>query len=558
MGNPFGVYNLVRGTEAVDFQLNNKLAPRLQALFQSVIDYRDNLDYKGVPNNVTARREYRVNSVFKYFQTVASAEYKKIVFEETGLAVNKLHTYGGMTMPPMCFFACDLSFNNLNEAMELIARMTATGDADYYGEMGDISKFFDKKTSRINAKYFNAKKTHAVATDFYFDVNTAFCIHDFYSNDYCVPLTAAEITAIMLHEIGHALTFLEHCSDLFATNNRIEKELCEMMKFAKSSKDGPSKLVDCYQIFNNSYNYFVPQIKSLMQQVSKYGGENKAYYSRLLNMTLLAFENTKKAADEYYREPDGESIFITIGSIIVNVFYMVLIIMSLIAMYVSLFIAAQMVATAILVDSQKYAYTTGDTNKSSDIVASTNNVFLLERWADEFAVRHGYGAEQASSLNKIHQYFSYMAVGEISSDRLRKSKLFSLILFVFGYITQRLSIIGLLDPAGYEGAYARNVRLLQDAYGFFKKTDIPVHLRDKWIRNIEDLKKAVKASKSISDYEFSQALIGIFKNITQPYRWYTLISNANLDKDMALISNRIDDFINNPLYYQASRLLASK
>ena len=56
------------GQAAIDFQISSSLGKSLTALFQTVIDYRDNLDYSSVPDTVHAHRTYRIDKVYAFFK----------------------------------------------------------------------------------------------------------------------------------------------------------------------------------------------------------------------------------------------------------------------------------------------------------------------------------------------------------------------------------------------------------------------------------------------------------------------------------------------------------
>ena len=72
-------YDAVIGNEVIDFQVNSKLGKMLTAIFQDVLDYKEKLDYSGVPNIDESRRKFRISSVADYFIHTSVPRLQKAV-----------------------------------------------------------------------------------------------------------------------------------------------------------------------------------------------------------------------------------------------------------------------------------------------------------------------------------------------------------------------------------------------------------------------------------------------------------------------------------------------
>ena len=112
------------GTAAIDFQISSSLAKSLTNLFQMVMDFRDNLDYSKVADNLPDQRAYRISAVSAYFKNTIMQKFKDIVNKETGLTISKMHVFSGEDLGVLGLFAVDLSFGAGWAAEEWLGSVT--------------------------------------------------------------------------------------------------------------------------------------------------------------------------------------------------------------------------------------------------------------------------------------------------------------------------------------------------------------------------------------------------------------------------------------------------
>lgn len=533
--------NKLIGCEAIHFQMQSKLGKRLTDLFQTIIDYRDNLDYSKIPNEITAQRNFRVKAVSNFFKNSIVEKFKKIVSEETGLTVKRIFSYGGDENGIMGLYAVDLSFGDVESAMENMDRMTSTGsmmytsDREAVEDMMSIAEAFDPKTGRLTKQYFGKDKK--IAVDMYFDINTAFLIADFYPKAYAEPFTAGEIAAIMMHEIGHVLTVSEHMADVYATKRRLETYMNFMKKndfksvgFLKALKE-----------------IAVPKLKELAKR--DFGNKVANDSMRRLVNTLVAGINGIN--DMYDKDPEPESWITTAFHVFGNILLMGVILLGM--LFSTIGILTPLMLLIHTLEQYQYVNENMYGKKSSDVNANFTNTYQLERWADEFVARHGMGAELSSGLNKLFKYFENYT-GSYSSHRLRQSTLWNCLIVGYNWLFDKLCLFSYLDPVGYENQYNRVMRILQNTYGFFKNTNVPPKVIEYWIRNVEDIKQNAKNAKKMSDTELAKVIYRMLKLMTNPVEWVVMIKDGSLDRDTEILANRIDDLLQNPLYYQAAKL----
>ena len=536
------ISSMLPGQEAIDFQLSSSLGKKLSNLFQMVIDYRDNLDYSKISDNATEQRLHRIRSVNQYFKSQIADKVRSVISDETGLKIKRLIPIGGVDADVYGFFAVDLSFDSMEQSFETIGRITGTdngkytSDRDAVMEMATMADQFDTKTGKLKKAFFG--KDRQIAADIYFDVNCAFLVQDFLPVKTSPQMTAGEIAAIIMHEVGHVLTVVENSANMYVTYKRVTDHL----RALKNTND-PSELLRMIKEY----------IKPILHQWSKTVFDD-AKTTKLVQRVSGTLIEAINGLYSYNTSEDqtSESWVLTIGSFTCNLLTMALYMIVMVFISTVFFIYGG----ALLYEICRYGYvdkTSGDT-KASDVKTNYNNTFLLERWADEYVSRHGYGAELTSGLNKINDYFKYDTTGTITSARVRNSTLFNALCIAFGWVMDKIVWLNYLDPIGYENQYQRAARVLQNTYGFFKNTDVPGSVVDQWIRSVETIKGQMQQAKTLSDTTFGKALYNSLKNLSNPVRWIVLVKDGNLDRDTEILANRLDDLINNPFYYQSQKL----
>lgn len=540
-----GVY---AGMEAIDFQFSSKLGKRLTDLFQTVIDFRENLDYSHLPEDAITQREFRLKEVYHFFLSNTQHAFKKIIEEETGIKVPKLYCYGGADASLEGIFACDLSFGDTYTALDVLGNMSGTGSAAYstkdaIADMMTMADYFDPKKGRVTSKTYGKKKNKPFEVTMYFDVNCAFCSQDFVPTQAVEPFTAREIAAIMMHETGHALSTVEHAGDYFATADRIRN-------FANNLASD----IDATLFINQLNDVVLPYTEKMIKRLDVDTTDLRVFTNcfKVLSTACATMRNfvSEKQSDESFLYSMG-SAFSTILLLWVR-FFVILIL--------DLYIFA--VVTLIVYELFRVSYS--DINavgtKAGDLKTNVNNLFLIERWADEFVSRHGYGTDLISALNKINTLFDVLsATGDITSGRVRNSNLMHYLIMANVWLLNKINLFNYWEPVTYENQYQRAVRVRQNVYAAFKQDkNMDGTVKDHYLRSVDILDKEIAKAKTLSDTAFSKALYNILRNFTSPVRWFQLMKNANLDRDMEILCNRIDDLKNNKLYYLSTKFASLK
>lgn len=537
--NHFPEFSHILGMEAIDFQISSKFKSKIIEVFQMAIDFRNNLDYSKIPNVESQKRLYRIRETYNYFKNKVVPRFMEVVKQETGLVINKVVCMGGPDEQPSGMFAVDLSFNDWKAAMETQGRMTGTSnyyasDRDAVEDMKKMADLWDKKSGRITKDMYAGKK---IAVDMYFDVNTAYLIQDFFPEVSAEPLTAAEIAAIMCHECGHANSVIEHASDMFVTAVREETFINRLTK----ANDTDSLM--------KALKEAVPWLQRKSKEKMPTAALTE-FNKRACNTLATVIQNVSQA---YGTTPGTENPLVPVFGVLWNGFIAICQFICIL-IFDYLFVIAAVWVWYSLGKLFSFTNTSSTGGKATDFGGNYNNIFLLERWADEYVTRIGLGAELASGLNKITDYYQYNNLGPISSSILRRSTLFGCICKGYSWLMNRICFFTYLDPIGYEDLYARIKRMQQDVLAFFKSNDIPGAAADLWIRSIEDIEFQLKQAKTLSDTAVLKKVYGILNDLLNPVQIGILIANGDLYTDLARIQNYFDDLKNNKLYYLSTKL----
>lgn len=531
------------GNESIAFQIKSSLGDSLTRIFQKVFDYRDSLEYPST--DVVEQSKYRLSRVYEYFFANIIPELKNTIFKETGLTINKIYAFGGYSQPITGCIAVDLTLGYSGAAVsEILTNMSGTpqyvtGPESVVKTMQSMADYFDRDQSKIIHK--PGDKIKQMAVNIYFDVNLAFCVYDFIPNKSAEEFTAEELSAILMHEIGHAMSTVEHAADLFMQIQYLD----EYTKSSVSKETAVSGLT-AYK------NIVYPAIDKYAKQLKKTNSTTSAVISKVNNtMNTLATALIDENNTTYNNDNSTESIMTTIGSsfsaLICLCFRFLVFVIKLIH------------CTIFTIHIYGLLSITSDENarnkKNSDVMTTQRNLYLIERWADEFVVRQGYGAYLASGLNKIikitNVYDTLMGL-KISSQRLRNSSIFAALINVLTWVNDTFSISYLLDPVIYENDYNRLKRIVEDTNAFFREhKDVSIEIKELWLGKLNAAEAALSQQKTFKNLAVKK-ILDLLLRLT-PVNIIRFLYNSGLTKDMEVLLDKVDAMRNNSLYATSAR-----
>ena len=558
------------GNEVINFQTNSKIGKQLTEIFQEIIDYRD----KFTPDQFATEEQRHKNVITETteFFLKNSAPKMAAALREMNINLTNFYVYGG-----------DYGFSgnagvivhskDIEASIELERRSVGLNSSlisiprekDLI-ELAKVTEITDLKTGTFSKPTFgNGKRVNAAL---FFDINTFLLAQEFFPGHEDKQFTASEIASIWLHEIGHIHTISEHLANLYHYREREQNIEITLQKadFKTLKSAAPKMLSEIKKRFK--------ALKTEDSAIDKAVG---------VCDTLEKFFNDKKLDDELEASEDETA---PSGSTITNSFFNFLKILLVFAFNTLLsfltfieytasitfgFGSFNPISIVIKLYRELSIFATNlrpsqGIRKSTDTKLNDNtstmmNYTYVERWADEYVSRMGYGAELASSLNKLN-YWMTVATGSafpVRSAAVRNNNLAITLAYLSGWMARHCRCaLWFLGSYTYENQFNRVARLRQNTLAVFKNENLPGDVVDNYIGSLRKLEDELKEAKSIFDNEFFTALQHFLYSVTTGSGILDLLTDANLERDYYKLQNKLDDLSNNPLFYQAARLQRDK
>jgi hypothetical protein len=584
--------------EAINFQASSNLGKSLEELFQKIIDYRDDL----IKTKNMKYDSDLCNAIYGYASKIKfSTEFKNILNKEAHINVTKLMIDMSISANITgAFFTVTMDINDFNDVFNVdkminVAAMTAG--------KSNLSKVKDKSTYEAIAEYMKyldgaidqntgiLKSNKEITIGFMgMDFNLAFLGEAFTtwtSSDKRTPddfkdkglssistFTAKEITAIMLHEIGHTYAVLEGCASFyyqFLSTHQI-------LKYRQKYEDNETTLKN----FLNDKN----KLKDIIKKIDIDGS-----ISRLFDFVLKSVSSLQ----EYTHNFDLDSLSVTSRKIFQ---FAIFIISIFIPILYNVIMIGLMFHSSLLVIEPEVLHI-GST-KTSDTKVSRRNWFHHERAADEFAIKHGYGADLSEGLRKLiyitsrspiiklpikiglignlienygtmllHAIYGYLPIC------LKHNIFISIIFQLMKSTASVMSLIAIMynpvklisslrqENTKYESGFIKSHlvridRIIETYMGIFKDPSIPNDIKDHYVEDI----KRLKASRNelSKDMIINDALnLAISKVVSfiafiPTTKFLSMAISGHLSEDYAKLQNQLDSLMNNELFYQSYRL----
>lgn len=521
------------GTEAMHYQIKSKLYSELTNFFQECIDYSNSLEPTDHIKTTSDMHDYRVSEIHKYVHS-RKQELIEIIERNTGFELNDLFIQEPFPDDPgYGFFAMATDPDLGSGWVDAYSRMTSTDYSREYvvGELSELSEQVDIATGTMtgDGTYGGGRK---LRTALYFDYKYSFCLYDYFSKD-AQALTASEIAAIIMHEIGHCVTITSNLGNSWETHNRARHEMIDIVKNIKTAKDARSAAKELREIY--------------LAQEKKY--KNNPKFKKLFGKDSLANLLTVKAVA--YAEELDDSYFSTalsIAGITLFTVFMMLVILTIATTPIIIII------TALAEEIERTCYINNNRgDKSSDVTTNFTNTYLIERWADEYATKMGCADALASGLAKLDYNFKYTYYYS-SSHRVRNATLFSIWCKVYHFIMIWISPFAYFDTVGYENMYFRIKRIRENTLGAFKTEKLDQFTANYLLDQLESIEDNMNDVKRLGDTALARAMQNILRNVMSPVRWVQLISNANLTRDFEILANNIDALNNNAFHAMSYKI----
>jgi len=515
---------LYRALEAINFQTNSSLHKALTKIFQEVMDYRDGLKFEGITDIEISRT--RKSLMLKYINEKLVPNLKSVIYKETGIIVKRVNLEGLNNVSGM--FAVDLSLGNASAATEILLTQTGAksekkNPAQAVREMRELYQNLDLNSGTLNSSTFGAKRKIEIVL--YLDVAGAFIPHDYIPVRFGAPLTAEELSAIYLHELGHLMVMIERSSNIFLTMDRISSHLTLSSIMDAPKTDWKDMLSCSADIVNEAFK---------KGQLS--GTQKDTLTKAIESATYLLDRESTDLTDTLF-----EILYRGLGILLLTILFYGLRVVN-IALVIQL--AMSVVYEFELVDAQK-----GE--KTSDVLHTQRATFNNERLADEFVSRHGAGSHLASALSKLESYMQGASFGTVKSVTLRRSGVFAAYIKLMCSILKSPFIVPHVSLI-YEKHVDRLYRLAQNHRAIYKnildqeRLSHELQEYDRIVKEFEKARGNILKDKLASSLGF----IGMWVN---PVTIVASVKNGRLRHDYTKHLGQLDELMNNKLYVTSAR-----
>ena len=497
--------------EAISFQSASAptaMANELTAIFQDVIDYR---------NTQVDSGSERIANVMNYFIGTAAPKVLTTIEKGTGLKMN-------MSVPKtlVANFAILIDFDDDGDADQIIRRYSGLlNDKSYRAyikqqakicktqeELEQFSNSLNKETGFIEAAVM---KKHKFKCKLFFDVYAAFLIKEV-GGQACDPLTAPEITAVLLHEIGHAVSFIEHAADVVAKKEVIEATTREFFTNAPDEE---------------KLNY----ISSVITPIVPEGGTAlKGIYDYI--------ETNKKRK--------GSLIWSGIRILMSSIGTLIL----CLGLGLCKFIAnTVLLMSDTTIGGAVKSLRSISKVKSSDFYKLSKDNQYCEMLADQYVTRFGYGGHFATQLQKIYDWSRITGLGDMKMKQLNSAAFYGRLLpwvIYTAFYGDQISRDYMTESKRYE-------YLLQETLKVFKDNSVSEDLLSDYYKSYELIKRVLDNPSWKRRY----AMLCGYLHSALKYIVSTpaeLIFTGRFDREYERLYNQVQSLMNNELYAAAYKL----
>jgi hypothetical protein len=375
-----------------------------------------------------------------------------------------------------------------------------------------IKKIFDKKEGKLIGTDDDIIKGKIIL---FFCINTAFFIN-FYNSNFS-NLTAEELSAIILHEIGHNITALEH-------TNRLRDNLDELLQPIKININSVNEAKQVLKITKENIKYF--NKNSNNKELIK---KNKMYEK--------VIDNLDKCLDKDFVVNKSKWVFILIVPIVCVL---------ITGMILTSILTNTILGLAISSIEKK------PKNKKSDFNITFINNSDIEYQSDKYVIMHGLGPSLQLAISKVID--ASLLLRSNYKDKARDS------LISYNINSLLFSINNLLFGKYHNRLYGTPLQRLDNTkktlLSSMRAEDIPKDIMDYMIKEYEIYKKLMdkledKYNKTIARNHKLYSTINKFINIGYLIEFISKGSNSG---DYQIIMQSAKYLMSSELIYYVKKM----
>lgn len=334
---------------------------------------------------------------------------------------------------------------------------------------------------------------------------------EFFDNE---RYTAKEITAIILHEIGHMVTYAERIGDVFHKSAMAHDALDDMFRNPKSRK------------------VLAKDAVALTRKIVK---EKKGRTAKDLEKVLEKYDR------DYSDMERPRNPFVMLASFLILIPLLIFLSTAIVGYVINLVFRATFGIFGSLTDVR--------TDRLADSLGGTSRVKYDERWADEYVSLHGYGLYLQTGLQKLAQD---------SDFAMQKSTRILVSLFVSVAVSERFAD-GRYNPFAlpYDEMNVRTQHIVQSAQAALRTKGISPRAKADLVAQIRLLRKNQAAFQKKYDQEKRMRQILSWIHEFAQRRIPLTFSGSEKKKlmdDYERLRDQSGGLLKNPFGYHAARI----
>jgi len=505
--------------EAINFQSKSNLGGRLTNLFKEIMVFRDEIEKKYDLKSYE-KRLYFFDKLEAYAEKRISEDLQNIVLEETGINIRKIAI---IPIEKSCgIIGISLAMKN-KEMIHVYGQVLAGYDirelrrnrllSDYVDEMIDYSENLNLKNGYFDFKSIKSK----INCNLYIDMGTAF-IMDMVNLGIKKEdrLTPEELSSIIIHEIGHIITSIEYV----AYQQYLGIHGTQFITEKKKEINNPKEYIKELELIK-----ILDKIEKSVAQKQK---------GNISKFKKIIFKITSTTISK---------IFFSTILILIQIDILI----TIISNFIGIIIINKIISMISFFDKKSFI---------SEYQTKRND-FVIERLADEYVSRHGYGGYLANGLRKLFDCSSDMEINNPFNVFMMKNiPLIRLILISSDTIKKGfLKNIFDFNNRNYEKDNERLMRLYQNNMAIFKNPNLPAVIRNDYIRDteltIQALKDLNKLSKRVP--KMVSSTIGFVIDLLNTPDKFIKILSGDISNEQFKLLEDLDKLMNNEFYYYSAK-----
>lgn len=492
------------------YQKPPNLATELAKVFQKVIQFRED-NRKGASNSKL------IKITIDHFVKNEAAEMLNVIKKYTGL---DLHC--AVSSTPFCNFAISYHFGEYDKNSKADFPTTAAIAARYTGKISDdIYKDFEKdyKDVKSQEELIKLSKTilndksaikagmfekHGMKGTLYFCPYLAFFAKELFGGKNFEYLTAEELSAIICHECGHAISFIVHACDLCYKKEILYSGAKSAIKNFDQSEKQKLGLNIIKKLYPEKGEKFAKKVTELQEKKNNFSIGGAIYYP------LVAFFNL-------------------IGNLFGSVIYLAG------RIFIEIFVVAFGGLFAHGASYNKYG-------KFSDFShSSMAGDYYEEELADEYVSKMGYSHHLASSLHKIEKAIRYLG-----TDGYHNVKGIDCFFRLLPWMAASL-FTGYSEDFVHPNEYKREENMMMDMIKAFKSDHMDPKLIDDYYKAFKFIKNMHEEKTLEKNWEKANHAISEFVEyiISTPFN---LLYEGRFNKEYDRLFNQVQSLMHNQLY----------